>query len=163
MFIFLVVFALLLGYVLSGISGAPWVPTRSQHVEQIIKDSGLQKGELFIELGCGDGRLVVAAARAGARAIGYEVNPVMWLISWLRTLRYRKLVSVKYHSFWGANLSQADVVMTFLMPRRMEQLYAKLQAELKPKARFVSYIFELPHKKPIKTGAQWFVYRFSEK
>lgn len=155
---------LLMGVVLllaafAGISGAPWVPAFRKDLDDVLDDAQLKPGQLFIELGSGDGRLLQAAAKRGATVIGYEINPLLFLISWLRLIPYRQRSKVYLRSLWGADVSQADVVLTFLVPRTIPKLYVKALNEMKPKALLVSYIFAIPNVKPLLKRHHWFVYR----
>lgn len=138
------------------------MPVRSFDVEELLDDAGVKRGTAYLELGCGDGRLLRSAAKRGAVAVGYELNPVLWLLSWIRTIG-DKNIRVVYGDFWRVNLGDADVVMAFLVPRTMPRLGNKAAKELKPSAKLVSYIFEIPNKKPYKRGKSWFVYTFSDK
>lgn len=156
-FALLVLLLLLFGFAYAGWSGAPWVPVRRADVEDLLNDAHLQAGELYIELGCGDGRLLAAAAKRGARAIGYEINPLLWLTARIRTVRYHKLVRVRFANCWRADISRADVVMAFLVPRTMAKLEHKAR-ELPIKARLISYVFKLPTRKPDHRGRHWFIY-----
>ena len=124
-----------------------------------MDDCRLTPGSLYVELGCGDGRLVAAAAKRGAKAIGYEINPLMWLVSKIRCFYYPN-AKIKLGNFWQANLRSADAVFVFLMPRFMEQLENKTVDELKSGARLISYIYELPNTKPMTAKKRWFVYKY---
>jgi len=143
-----------------GLMGPPWVPTRTKDIDELLDDARLAPGQSFIELGCGDGRLLAAARRRGAQATGYEINPVMWLVATVRNLRYYPRVRVRLGNFWRRDLSGADVVMAFLVPRFMRRLEMKAKAEIKPGARLVSYIYALPAKRPKHQGRHWFVYKY---
>jgi 16S rRNA A1518/A1519 N6-dimethyltransferase RsmA/KsgA/DIM1 with predicted DNA glycosylase/AP lyase activity len=156
-FLFLFILLLLIGFLVSSISGAPWVPARSYDVEVILDDVGLKNGEHYLELGCGDGRLVRAAARRGAIAVGYELNPVLWLVAKLKVMG-SKNAEVRFGDFWKVNLGKADVVMAFLVPRTMPRLGIKAQKEMKKSARLVSYIFPVPNKKHHLKHKSWYVY-----
>lgn len=147
----------LVGFLVSSISGAPWVPARKYDLDAILNDVKLSKQDTYIELGCGDGRLMRAAAKRGATVIGYELNPLLWLIAWLRMIG-QKNVRVILGNFWEKDLTQADVVMAFLVPRTMPRLGKKADAEMKRSARLVSYIFPIPHKKPSLRHKSWYVY-----
>ena len=155
----IVFFIILLGFAIAGPLGAPWVPAFKKDLSKVIKDSKLKSGQVFYELGCGDGRFVEEAAKLGATAIGYEINPIMWLIAWVRNFKYKN-AHVYLGDFWGHDLSDGDVVMTFLTPRFMQKLEDKLNQELKPGTTFVSYIFVLPNKKPKLRRHHWIVYDF---
>lgn len=167
----LIVFTLLaVMFAVTAISGAPWVPVRAYDVEKLLDDAGVTKGTTYLELGCGDGRLVQAAARRGARAVGYELNPLLWLIAKARCLRTPG-ATVRLGDFWRVNLGQLpaqrnakdartiDVVMAFLVPRTMPRLGLKAAQEMHSSARLVSYVFEIPGVKPAKKGSSWLVYK----
>ncbi len=152
--------AFLLISLIAAISGAPWLPTRQRHIAQMLKDAGLKPGEVFIELGSGDGRVLVEAAKDGAKVTGYEINPALYLYSLARILVSRSSAKVRLANFWQKDLFGADVVMTFLVPRTMPRLAKKLEEELKPGARLISYSFNLPGKKPALQKKAWQVYKF---
>ena len=157
--VFIIVFVLLLGFTVSSVSGAPWVPARSYDLNTLLDDSNIKSGELYIELGCGDGRLVRAAAKRGAEAIGYELNPVLWLVAWLGCIRHPH-THIRLGNFWTKDLSQADVVMAFLVPRTMPRLGRKADTEMKKGARLVSYIFPIPKKKHSRKHRSWYIYTY---
>lgn len=160
--IFLLVFlAVALGFMITSLSGAPWVPVRSFDVQALLDDTKLKKGQTYLELGCGDGRLVKAAAKRGAIAIGYELNPLLWLIAWTRCAT-TKGAHVRFGDLWRVDLSKADVVMAFLVPRTMPKLAKKVAKELKPSAILVSYIFEIVGKKPLLHNKSWYIYSFKK-
>jgi 16S rRNA A1518/A1519 N6-dimethyltransferase RsmA/KsgA/DIM1 with predicted DNA glycosylase/AP lyase activity len=158
-FIIIGLFVLLVGFMVSSISGAPWVPARSYDVEKILDDVDLQKNETYLELGCGDGRLVRAASRRGAIAIGYELNPLLWLIGWLSVIG-NKNAHIKFGNFWNVDLSSSDVIMAFLVPRTMPRLGKKADAEIKKPARLISYIFPIPNKKYTRHTKCWYIYSY---
>lgn len=155
--LFALLFLLLLGFLITSISGAPWVPARAYDVEVMLDDVKLKKNEIFVELGCGDGRLIRAAARRGAIATGYELNPLLWFVAWLGSLPYKN-AHIKFGNFWSVDLSTADVVMAFLVPRTMPRLGVKIDKELKKSARLLSYIFPIPGKKYVLKHKSWYVY-----
>lgn len=144
----------------SGLTGAPWVPARARDVTALLDDAKVGPQTSYIELGCGDGRLVAAAALRGATAVGYEINPIMFVIAWLRCLFVGKKAKVIYGNFWNKDIGSADVVMAFLMPRTVGRLEQKAEQEMKAGSRLVSYVFALPHRKHTTKGKSWFVYKF---
>lgn len=159
----LIIFLLLATmFAVTAVSGAPWVPVRAYDVEQLLDDAKVGKGTSYLELGCGDGRLVRAAAQRGASAVGYELNPVLFVVAWLRCLGLPK-ATIHFGDLWKVNLSKADVVMAFLVPRTMLRLGVKAATEMKPSALLISYIFEIPGQKPVRKTKSWLVYSFDSK
>src|SRR5688572_25475247 len=80
--------------------GAPYLPTLRPQVKAALELAELRKGETLLELGCGDGKVLIAAARQGIKAVGYELNPLLALLAWLRTRRYGGNVKVVWGNFW---------------------------------------------------------------
>lgn len=128
--------------------GAPYVPTRGEDVGKAIEMSGLKPGELLVDLGCGDGRLLLAAAKRGIRADGYELNPMLVLVSKWRTRRYKKLVNVYLRNYWKVALPEdTKAVFVFLAEPYMKRLERYLTEHIKRHDSaiiLISYAFELP-------------------
>lgn len=139
--------------------GAPYLPIRKPDVEAALDLGKVTAGQTVVDLGSGDGRLLKAAARRGAHAIGYEINPLLWLWSLATTWRYRQLVTIHLGDLWQAKLSDPDVVYVFMIQRYINRLDRKLASELKRPTLVVSYVFELP-RKPIKTTYNTQLYRY---
>lgn len=140
--------ALVLGTLLvttgySVLFGAPYLPTSASTAAEMLRLAGLKPGEKLADLGSGDGRLLIAAARAGAEAEGWEINPALWLLSLWNIHRAGVGALVRLGSYWHDRVD-ADVVTLFLIRTQMKRMRRKLLAELKPGARVVSYIFEFP-------------------
>lgn len=128
------------------VNGPPFVGTSPERMRTMLQLAELKPSELVIDLGSGDGRLLAASARAGARAIGYEVNLFLVWRSRVRLWQQRLLrqAEVRWGNFWRADLRQADVVFIFGYSTIMARLERKLAAELRPGARFISYRYQLP-------------------
>lgn len=121
----------------------------------MIALADIQTGERVVDLGSGDGRLVFAAARAGARAVGIEQNPLLvWYcrIVALRFPRNRRPCFVRA-SFLAQPLGGYQVVFAYLFPEVMAVLGPKLRAELTPRSRVVSNAFALPGWRSAKNEA----------
>jgi len=141
--------------------GAPYLPTMKDQREDALDLLGLQPGQTLVDLGSGDGGILVLAAERGLKAVGYEINPFLWLISRLRTLRYGRRVKIKFRSFWGADLSQADGVFVFLITHKMEKLDKLLSTQKSKKSLpVVSHAFKIPGKKHLKKSGALFLYQY---
>lgn len=141
--------------------GAPFLPTLRAERERALDLLDLKKGQLLIDLGSGDGIMLVMAAQRGLRAVGYEINPFLWLYSWLRTRRYGRRVKVKMVSFWRADLGEADGIFVFLITHHMKHLDRLLSArQSKKPLKVVSNSFKIPGRKIKKTSGPMFLYEY---
>ncbi len=132
------------------ISAAPWVPLGRRDTERMVAAASLEPGQVLVDLGCGDGRILAAAAKRGFTAIGYEVAFLPYFLAQARRLfsPHRRRMKVRLKSFWHEPLGQADAVVCFLTPPAMRRLRTRVPHELKPGARFVTYAFPLPDAEP---------------
>lgn len=131
-------------------AGAPWVPTWKKDFERIFKLANLKPEETFIELGCGNGRVCRAvAARTNARVIGVELSLLQFLIAVFQAKLSRlKNIQIKFGNAFNQDLSKIDVVYMFLMPETYEKIRGKLEKELKPGSRVISYVWPIPGWEP---------------
>ena len=132
---------LLFGFVV--FFGAPYLPTLNPQVKTALELADLNKGQHLLELGCGDGRVLVAAAKRGIRVTGYELNPVLAVVCWIRTFRYRPLVKVVWGNFWNAHLPKADAIFVFLLPRYMARLDKKITQQTSKPVKLISFAFTI--------------------
>lgn len=151
---------------LSALWGAPWAPTPRPTMEAMLRLADIHPGEQVVDLGAGDGRLVIAAARAyRADAVGIEIDPLRCLVA--NTLIYllglRRQAKVIWGNMYDYDLQDANVVMMYLLQSTNTQLQHKLTRELTPGARVVSRSFTLPHWTPaiIDDAHDIFVYHIS--
>ena len=140
--------------------GAPYLPTLTPQVTIALDLADLQAGQHLIELGCGDGKILVAAAKRGIRVTGYELNPLLAVVCWLRTLRYRQLVTVRCADFWRTEWPAADAIFTFLLPKYMIKLDKKIiQYKHKP-VKLISFAFEIPDRQLIRSERGVHLYEY---
>lgn len=121
--------------------GLPSVPTKPDRVRTALRLADLRAGEAFFDLGCGDGRtLVIAAREFGAFATGIEIGPVQCLVSWLNAARngVRSRVRVKRWNFYAADVRAADIVFVYATTRELIRLQAHLASQLREGARVVT-------------------------
>lgn len=143
--------------------GAPYVPTRRKTAQKALKILKLSRGQHLIDLGSGDGSMLVTAAKKGIRATGYEINPLLYLISKLRTRKYRNLVEIKLADFWHTDLPDCDGIYVFLINRYMQKLDDKLSQEIASPTKVVSYAFKIPGKVPEAEEGELYLYKYSGK
>lgn len=124
--------------------GAMFHPSARIRVKAFLDHVPMTGEELLVDIGCGDGRVLREARRRyGVKALGIEVNPLIYLLARLRNMGI-KGVRVQRRNFWKMNLSNADVVFCYLFPDVMASLAEKLAAELRPGTRVISCNFPLP-------------------
>lgn len=141
--------------------GAPYLPTRSKQAKQALDLLDLKRGDLLLDLGCGDGSVLIEAARRGIKGIGYEINPYIFLIAKIRTWRYRSLIKIKYKNYWTTTLPQETKgVFVFLLDKYMTKLDNKLKDELSNGSRLVSYSFKIKGKKVDKSSGPLVMYKY---
>lgn len=108
----------------------------------------LKPGQTLLELGCGDGKVLLAAAQKGYKVVGYELNPILATVAWLRTRRYRQLVQVRCRNFWTASWPPADAIFVFLLPKYMVRLDNKIIQQTSKPVKLVSFAFTIPSRQP---------------
>ncbi|MFA5828498.1 MAG: 50S ribosomal protein L11 methyltransferase [Candidatus Shapirobacteria bacterium] len=140
--------------------GAPFVPLEPLVVDHIMDLAKIQPGEIFYDLGSGDGRLVIAAALRGAKAYGIEIDPFrVWysrLCIFIFGLSHRAHIIQK--SFFEIDLSKANIITTYLLQETNDKLYPKLIKEIKTGTRLVSAAFNFPKLKPVKIDPRGPIY-----
>lgn len=133
------------GATATGVDGGPYLPTPYPVVERMLDFAGVRAGDLLFDLGSGDGRLVIEAARRGARSIGIERDA--GLVGRARAAAAAAGVADRAEFRQGdllqADLRAATVVTLYLLPHMLERLAPKLRAELRAGARVVSHDFPL--------------------
>ena len=129
------------------IVGGPWVPSSMQMVNRMMEMAEVGPEDVVYDLGCGDGRMVLAAAmRYHARAVGIEIDPLryLWCQFLITILFQRKRIRIIFGNLFTKDLSEADVVICYLMPDALVKLEKKLKKELRDGTRVVSNRFTFP-------------------
>jgi len=150
---------LLLGFVV--FFGPPYLPTLRRNIDSAFDLLELKPGQTMLDLGAGDGRVLIAAAKRGINAVGIELSPVLFALSWLRTRRYRKHVRVIWGNYFTVNWPPADAIFTFMIPRQMARLDQKIYAWRGEKpVRLASFAFAIPGKQPDAQRNGVFLYEY---
>ncbi len=142
---------LLLPIVYSGYLMAPPVPSPQTVVESMLKLADVKSGDKVYDLGAGDGRIIIAAAKKfGAKSVGFELSPLHYL--WIRIRIKRNnlgsKVKIIYGNFYKADLRGASVITIFGHPTTMKRIQIKIINKIKQKTRVVSYAFPINNMKP---------------
>ena len=152
----LIVFSLMFSYLFSFYrllrGNAPFVPVPSAVIPEITKALGISENSVVYDLGCGDGKVLMACASSQPKAkyVGYEISLAIFLLAWIRILKMKRSRSIKVFrkNFFGADFSKATHIFTYLMPKQMGKLEEIFERELTSGTRLVTCSFPLKIKKP---------------
>lgn len=143
LFILLILFITFFFYYFFTFKDAPYVPSRNRDVLAMVDLAKVKMGEKAVDIGSGDGRIVIALAKAGAVAHGYEINPFLVILSFIliRKAGVQKNAFIHWQSIWKTNFSNFTLVTVYCLPKTMQKLEEKLQKELPKGARLLSNTF----------------------
>ena len=131
----------------------PYVTTPPEVVRAMLKLATVGSGDVVYDLGCGDGRIVIAAARDfGAHGVGIEISPehAAEARENVRKAGVGRRVDIRQQDLIDADLTRASVVALYLLPEVNLRLRPKLLRELKPGTRIVSHTFDMGDWRPDK-------------
>jgi hypothetical protein len=143
--------------------GVPWVPTRDPRIRRALQLANLQPGETLYDLGAGDGRVLVMAAKEfGAYAIGIEIGPVQCLVGWLRIWfsGSRPKARVRCGNFYRADLSDADVIFVYATSSQTSKLLPLLERQMRSGARVVSIAADFEGWQPSKIDREMLIFQY---
>jgi SAM-dependent methyltransferase len=148
------------------VNGAPFVPTRKKWIADAMKLARVGQGDVVVDLGSGDGAVLLAALQCGAkRVVGYEINPLLVLWSRLRLRRFGKRATVKTGDFFRAELPP-DTTVIYLFQvekvlKKVPALIAQQRANLTTKKlRVVCFGAEIPGRKFVRERGGMSLYEF---
>ncbi|MEW6302201.1 MAG: methyltransferase domain-containing protein [Verrucomicrobiota bacterium] len=127
-----------------------YVPTPQEVVDKMLAMAEVKKGDIVYDLGCGDGRILVTAAKKfGVKAIGFDIDPqrVKEARENVRTNKVEHLVTIKQADIFTLDLTEASVITLYLLPELNVRLMPQLE-KLKPGSRIVSHDFDMAGAKP---------------
>ena len=145
------------------IIGAGWQPTSKKRVRKMLQMAEVDSEDVVYDLGSGDGRIVVEAARRyGAWAVGIEADPlrVVWSRLVLMIFGLNNQVKIIWGNLFHNDISEATVVTMFLWQDTNQRLIPKLLKELKPGTRVVSYYWKIKGWTPIKEDKDEEIYMY---
>jgi SAM-dependent methyltransferase len=123
----------------------PFVPSPQEVVDKMVEVAGVKKGDVVYDMGSGDGRIVIAAAKKGARAIGFEIDGDLVKESRenIRKAGVQNLAEIRQQDILTVDFSPASVVTMYLLPDVNLKLKPNLLSQLKPGSRIVSHSFDM--------------------
>jgi SAM-dependent methyltransferase len=130
-----------------------FVPTREPVIEAMLDTAGVGPNDIVYDLGCGDGRIVVAAAKRGARAVGIDIDPQRITEARQRAADEGVTDKVTFleQDLFQSDIREATVVTLYLLPSLNVKLRPMLMEQLRPGTRIVSHDFDMGDWKPEKT------------
>lgn len=143
--------------------GAIYYPSKDKVVDQMLKLAKVTKKDTVIDIGSGDGRILIAAAKLGAKAIGYEINPLLVKKSrqLIKEAGLEKLAIVYSKSFWKADLNKATVITIYLFSEFMNRLQKSIEKKIDHPVRVVANDYPFNKKKADKTFKKIYLYYFN--
>ena len=132
---------------------APYVPSPPQVVQRMLNIAELKAGEVFFDLGAGDGRTVIMATKEfGARAVGVELREDLAkrALSTVYEQSLQDRITIVNGDMFNVDLTSADVVFLYLTTSANEKIRPKLETELKKGVRIVSHDYEIVGWKPVQ-------------
>jgi tRNA G37 N-methylase Trm5 len=141
----------------------PYVPTPQEVVDRMLELAQVKKGDVVYDLGSGDGRIVVTAAKKyGVKAIGFEIDPQRIKESHenIKKAGVENLVEIRQQDIRTVDLSAASVLTMYLLPEVNLMIRPAIWKQMKPGSRIVSHDFDMGDWKPLKTehikdGSSW--------
>lgn len=137
-----------LSLIFSSLKGSPFVPTKNQELEIILKEAQIKKGQYLLELGCGDGRFLrKAVENYQIKGLGIDVNPLLILLSNLYT-KIKKISNLKFQTKnifdqeILTEIKKADIIYLFLMPKLLEKLAPIFLKNCKKNTLIISHGFK---------------------
>ncbi len=140
--------------------GPPYVPTLKLNLKTALDLLDLQPGQTLLDLGSGDGRVLIAAAQRGLNAVGIEVSPMLVLISRIRTWRYRKQIKIIWGNYFLTPWPEADGIFGFIIQYQMRRLDKRIEDWHTHPVRMASFAFKFPDKKSIKAEDAIYLYEY---
>jgi cyclopropane fatty-acyl-phospholipid synthase-like methyltransferase len=139
--------------------GAPYAAIGITRLEDMLSLLELKKGEKLIDIGSGDGRIVIAAAKKGLDSYGIEINPLLVLVAKKRIKQQKlKNAHILLQDCWKYDISKFDYITIWGTTHMMKHLEKKLSKELKPGAKVVSNHFRFPNWKYKKVKDDVYLY-----
>lgn len=144
--------------------GAPYLPSKKRDVQRMLKHYGLSASDVLLDLGCGDGLVLRRASQFGAQAVGYEINPIFYLIATILS-RHDSRVTVRLTNAWLESFPKnTTIVYIFSVQRdgpKLERLMQRQANKLNKQLQLVCYGNPLPHVAVVSKFEAYSFYSFA--
>ncbi len=148
-------------FTMSLFHGPYFAGTSPDRIDSIKKLADIKTGDRVVDLGSGDGRVLIALAKEGVQATGLELNP--WLVNKsqkrIKKAKLENKINIKQTNFWQHDLGQYDVIVIYGIGYIMERLEEKLKEEAKDNVKIISIYFQFPNLKPVKSDNEVHLYQ----
>lgn len=124
--------------------GAPFLPIRKRDIQDAFSLVEISAHDTIIDLGSGDGRILVQAAKRSARVIGYEINPFLVWFSRLRLRQFGKRATIFNKNLLQADLKEATVIFIFGIEKLMPKIAQLIKTQGRAELKIISFAFDLP-------------------
>ncbi len=130
--------------------GAGFESTRNKPLKTIIKFANPKPEEKITDLGSGSAKILLALKDSKAKLYGYEINPILVIISKIKTRKYKNIY-IRWKNLWKADLKNFNTIIIFQFFHLMPRLEKKILKECKPGTKIISNTWKFPNLKPAKT------------
>lgn len=140
-------------------TGSPSIWSKDEHIKRLVR--WVKPGTKIADMGAGDGRVLIAAVKAGAKvAEGWEIEPAAWLAAKINVKKARLSKKIKIHfgDMWRANLENYDLVYVYQLTRYAPRFVKKCQSEMKPGSIVVANTYPLEGLKLWQRDRELYIY-----
>ncbi len=159
LWIFVPIVVLLLPGFYAAFTSGPFVPSARKRHQAMLRLAKLTSSDVVYDLGCGDGRLVFAAAKIAKKAIGIELSIPLYLFGVIRSFLSRSKGIIRFGDIWKQDYKDATVIFCYLLPKAMKQFHAEIWPSLKPGTVVISNAFPMHALKPTIEEEKVYLYR----
>ncbi len=141
--------------------GAFYIESNDNQIEKMIEFAKIKRGEKAVDLGAGDGKIIIALAKQNVESHGYEINPILvWKARQKITkAKVKNKAYMHWGNFWNKNIADFDAIFLYNISFNMRELEEKIIKEAKPSARIISNQFPFPTLEPVKQEKNIYLYQ----
>lgn len=141
--------------------GAPYEGIKEKPLKEMIKIANPKKDDLVLDLGSGDGRVVIEFAKKGIQAVGFEINPFLVIYSKrkIKKLGLGKLAKIHWKNFWKENFKKFSIITTFQYFTVSKKLENKILKECKKRTKIISHYWKFPNLKIKEEKEKIYLYK----